>query len=152
MLPAIAIACIGLAGGAAVAAEPAKPAGPQVVTPTRTIPVGTVIAAGDVALKPVPLRPAADVLQSLAAVVGKEAQRSLYPDRPIRQLEIGAITLVERNARVILRFRQGAIVLTTVGRALEQGGMGQIIRVMNLDSRRTIYGRIAGPETVDVGS
>ncbi len=122
------------------------------VMPVRTIPSGSVIRAGDVALRPMQLPPAADAVRTLDAAVGKEAQRTLYADRPIRAREIGPITLVERNGRVTLRFRNGAMQLSTVGRALDAGGMGQMIRVMNLDSRRTIYGRISGPETVDVGS
>lgn len=127
-----------------------KPA--SVVVPVRTIPIGSVIRADDVMLQAALKVPAADIAQSLAAVVGKEARRGLYANRPIRSGEIGPITLVDRNARVTLRFRYGPIELTTIGRAMESGGVGQMIRVMNLDSRRTIYGRISGPEVVDVGS
>lgn len=132
-------------------AQPASES-PLVVLPIRTIPAGSIIGPDDVVLQPVSHRPAADMVQSLAAAVGKETRRSLYADRPIRAQEIGPITLVERNARVTLRFRSNAMELSTIGRALEAGGMGQIIRVMNLDSRRTIYGRVNGPEVVDVGS
>lgn len=138
--------------GPAAAGQPEGPAAARAVMPLRTIPAGSIIGAGDVALQPVRQPPAADVVQTLAAAVGKEAQRSLYAGRPIRAREIGPVTLVERNGRVTLRFRNGALQLTTVGRALDAGGMGQMIRVMNLDSRRTIYGRISGRETVDVGS
>jgi flagella basal body P-ring formation protein FlgA len=123
-----------------------------VVVPLRTIPVGSILRAKDVALQPTPDLPPADMAQSLAAVIGQQAQRNLYANRPIRMGEIGPITLVDRNSRVTLRFRHGPIQLTTVGRAMEAGGLGQSIRVMNLDSRRTIYGRIAKPGVVDVGS
>ncbi|MCA8928682.1 MAG: flagellar basal body P-ring formation protein FlgA [Alphaproteobacteria bacterium] len=142
--PVLGLALVGWAAGAL--------AGSQVLVPVRTIPAGAVIAAEDVALQPVRQPPAADTLQSPGAAIGKEAQRSLYANRPIREHDIGPITLVERNARVTLRFRQGGLDLTTVGRALDRGGLGTIIRVMNLDSRRTIYGRVSGPETVDVAS
>jgi flagellar basal body P-ring formation protein FlgA len=132
-------------------AEPAgKPA--SVVVPVRTIPLGSVIRAEDVMLQAALQVPPSDIAQSLAAVVGKETRRALYANRPIRSGEIGPVTLVDRNARVTLRFRYGPIELTTMGRAMEAGGIGQMIRVMNLDSRRTIYGRISGPEVVDVGS
>jgi len=141
------------AGAFPALADAAAPAGPpQVVVPARTIPAGTVIRARDVRLQPARQAPAADMLRAVAAAVGQEAQRSLYANRPIRTHEVGPVTLVERNARVTLRFRNGPLVLTTLGRALDEGGLGEVIRVMNLDSRRTIYGRITGPEAVDVGS
>ena len=142
----------GCLAAAPASAEQAEGLGALVVHPVRTIPAGSVIGPDDVALRRVSNLPAADMVQAIAAAVGKEARRSLYADRPIHGQEIGPITLVERNARVTMRFRNGAMELTTVGRALEAGAMGQLIRVMNLDSRRTIHGRVSGPEAVDVGS
>lgn len=136
----------------AVAALPAQGEREMVVVPTRTVPVGSIVEAGDVALMPAQHAAPTDVLRELSQVVGMEAQRSLYAGRMIREREIGPVTLVERNSRVVVRFRQGPIELTTYGRALEKGGLGEIIRVLNLDSRRSVYGRIVGPEVVDVGS
>lgn len=124
----------------------------SVVTPVRTIPVGSVIGADDIALATARHRPASDVAQNIAAVLGMEARRRLYPGRPIHARDIGPVTLIERNARVTLRFRSGSLELTSVGRALEAGGKGQTIRVMNLDSRRTLYGQIVNAGVVDVGS
>ena len=137
---------------ASAQADQADRAGAQIVLPVRTIPAGSLIGPEDVALRPSSHPPAADVMQALELVVGREARRSLYADRPIRRQEIGPVTLVERNARVTLRYRSGAMHLTTFGRALDAGGMGELIPVMNMDSRRTVHGRISGPELVDVGS
>lgn len=150
--PALALIAIAAAISPPAAAQTAGPANAKAVVPVRTIPAGSIIGRNDVALRPVAQAPAADMVQNLAAAIGKEAQRSLYADRPIRAREIGPVTLVERNGRVILRFRNGALQLTTVGRALDAGGMGEMIRVMNMDSHRTIYGRISGPGVVDVGA
>ena len=124
----------------------------SVVVPVRTIPIGSVVRETDLRLVPVTELPAADVLRRLEDAAGLEAQRTLYSKRPVRARDIGPITLVRRNARIEVRFRRGPIELTTIGRALEAGGLGEMIRVMNLDSRRTVYGRIVGPEVVDVGS
>lgn len=159
----LAIFCLAVSGPALGEPTPGeKPAGgelpggqarlPQVVVPVRTIPAGAVIAAGDVALQAARQPPTADTVRAPADAVGQEARRALYAKQPIRKRDIGPVTLVERNARVTLRFRQGALELTTAGRALEAGGLGQIIRIMNLDSRRTVYGRISGAGTVDAGS
>ena len=136
-----------------VATLPARAEAPAgVVVPVRTIPIGSIVRETDLQLVPAKEPPASDVLQRLADAVGLEARRTLYSKRPLRTRDIGPITLVRRNARVEVRFRRGPIELTTVGRAMEAGGLGQLIRVMNLDSRRTVYGRIIGPEVVDVGS
>ncbi len=122
------------------------------VVPVRTIPVGAILRPDDVALRTMPDPPAADILKAVTAAIGQQAQRSLYANRPIRESEVGPVTVVERNSRVTLRFRLGQLKLTTVGRAMEAGGLGQTIRVMNLDSRRAVFGRITMPGVVDVGS
>lgn len=145
-----------LAGGPRATAQAdeagAQDVGAQIVLPVRTIPAGSLIGPDDVVLRPSSNPPAADVIRALELVVGREARRSLYADRPIRRAEIGPVTLVERNARVTLRYRNGAMHLTTFGRALDAGGIGELIPVMNMDSRRTVHGRISGLEMVDVGS
>ena len=42
------------------------------------------------------------------------------------------------------------IMLTTRGKALEGGGEGDVINVLNLQSKRTIQGVVTGPGRVDI--
>ncbi len=70
--------------------------------------------------------------------VGLEARVVLYAGRPIRAGDVGPAALIERNQVVTIEFRRGALAISTEGRAMTRGGVGDAIRVMNLASRSTI--------------
>lgn len=107
----------------------------------------SVIGPADVTLLP-GATPGA--LSDPAEAVGLEARIMLQPGRPIRPGDVGPPALVERNGRVTLRFAQGGLQITTEGRALDRAGMGEAVRVMNLDSRIIVSGTVAGPGLVEV--
>ncbi|MBX2856094.1 MAG: flagellar basal body P-ring formation chaperone FlgA [Rhodobacteraceae bacterium] len=123
----------------------AKPG--QVVTAARTIRAGEVLSHGDLALRP----GGAYAGQTVAApeqVVGRETRVAIYAGRPINPGDLRAPSVVRRNDLVTLMFQLGGLQIQTEGRALEDGGLGERIRVMNLDSRRTVSGEVAGPKLV----
>ena len=108
----------------------------------------TVIAATDLARLDITV-PGTLVVEEEA--VGREAKVTLYPGRPIRAEDIGPAALVERNAPVVLVFREGGLTIQTDGRALGRGAAGDPIRVMNLSSRNTVSGTILNDGRVQVG-
>jgi flagella basal body P-ring formation protein FlgA len=75
---------------------------------------------------------------------------NLYPGRPIRQVEVGAATVIRRNAVVPLVFVRGGLTIELEGRALQPAGAGEAIRVMNLSSRSTVTGVATAAGTVVV--
>ncbi|MCW1919184.1 flagellar basal body P-ring formation chaperone FlgA [Rhodobacter sp. KR11] len=116
---------------------------------TRTIKAKTVIAAEDVALV------AAAIPGSVASpeeAVGKEARVTLYAGRPIKAADLGSPALVDRNQKVTLLFQTAGLTIRVDGRALDRGGEGDPIRVMNLASRQTVTGLVAADGTIRVGS
>lgn len=90
-------------------------------------------------------------INDVAFVAGMEARTNLYPGRPIFSGDIGPIALVERNQLVIMQYRAGGLTITTKGRALGRAGIGEIIQVMNLDSKTIVSGRVAKNSVVEVG-
>ena len=82
-------------------------------------------------------------------VIGLETQVAVYRGQPIRAGDLGPPTLIRRNELIRLSFRAGTLLLVTEGRALDDGALGERVRVMNLDSRRTVYGVVAGPALVE---
>ncbi len=116
---------------------------------TRVIPAQAVIAAEDVTLV------AADLPGALgdpAAAIGQEARVAIYPGRAIRAADLGRAAVVERNQVVALAYRAGSLTILTEGRALNRGGPGDIIEVLNLTSRSRVTGQIAADGSVIVGS
>ncbi len=58
--------------------------------------------------------------------------------------------IIRPGQRVTLVVQSGALRVTAIGEALEHGRFGQVIRVQNVDSKKVLFGRVAGPGTVEV--
>lgn len=114
---------------------------------TRNIRAQTVLGATDMALV------AADIpgaLPSVESALGLEARITLYAGRAIRPADVGPSAIVDRNQIVPLAYQAGGLAILTEGRALARGGVGDVIRVMNLSSRTTVTGRIGADGMVQV--
>jgi flagella basal body P-ring formation protein FlgA len=125
----------------------AAPAFADIVVPSRTIRATQIITEMDVTL-------AAGDLESgfarLGDVIGQEARVALYAGRPVLVGDIGPPAVIERNQIVPLIYAASGINISTEGRALERGAVGDRIRVMNLGSRATLFGQILGDGTIEV--
>ncbi|RMH52163.1 MAG: flagella basal body P-ring formation protein FlgA [Alphaproteobacteria bacterium] len=139
---------LGLAAAIALAQmPPAAAAEDATLVAARPIRAMTLIGPADVTLLP-GATPGA--LSDPEAAIGREARVMLYPGRPIRPGDVGPPALVERNGRVTLRYARGGLEIATEGRALDRAGLGETVRVMNLDSRIVVSGTVAGPGLVEV--
>ena len=113
----------------------------------RTIRSQTILGPEDVALV------SGDVPGALSApqdAVGMEARVVLYAGRPIREGEIGPAALIARNQTVMLVFKRGALAISAEGRSLARGGVGDVIKVMNLSSRSMVSGIVGADGIVRV--
>jgi flagella basal body P-ring formation protein FlgA len=106
---------------------------------TRTIRAQSVLTAEDVTLVAAEIPGA---LSNANLALGQEARVMIYPGRPIRAVDLGPLAIVERNQIIPLAFQAGALVITTEGRALARGAVGDVIPVMNLSSRSKVFGTI----------
>ena len=90
------------------------------------------------------------VFDHILDVVGQEARTALYAGRPIPFDAVGPPALVDRNQIVSLRFEGNGLKISTEGRSLERGGIGDRVRIMNLSSRATLFGYIQEDGTIKV--
>jgi flagellar basal body P-ring formation protein FlgA len=118
------------------------------VVATRTLRANTLIGPQDVVLTDRAATPGAAT--DPGEVVGLEARVTLYAGRPIPVSALGPPALVERNQIVTLVFQHGALEIRAEGRALGRGGEGDTIRIMNLASRNTVTGWVAGDGQIHV--
>lgn len=119
------------------------------IVATRTIRAQTVLAAEDFTLVAAEIPGA---MTDPALVIGQEARVTMYAGRPILAANLGAAALVERNQTVSLVFRSSGLSILTEGRALDRGGVGDVIKVMNLASRTTVTGTVAADGSVMVNA
>lgn len=120
----------------------------QSVTPTRAIRANTPIAAEDLVQGEEPVPGGVEVLED---AIGMEAKVALYPGRPILTGQLRQPALVERNAVVRMSYASGPLRIVTDGRALDRGGAGEVVRVMNLTSKQTVTGVVAADGSIEVG-
>jgi len=111
----------------------------EAVVATRTIRPGTIITPTDVVLDP---NIKTSGIDDLSTVLGQEAKTTLYSGRQVQPGDFGPPAIVDRNAIVELAFIRGGLTILVEGRALSRGAAGELVRVMNLASRRTVVGQI----------
>ena len=119
----------------------------EILVPVRTIRAKEILAPEDFALKNVQMH---GVLSDPADVIGQEARVALYPGRPVRPGDVGPPAIVERNDLVSLVYNQGGLRIATEGRALGRGAAGEMLRVMNMTSRTTVFGKVRPDGSVEV--
>ena len=120
----------------------------ETLVAARTVRSHAIIGPEDILLKDVVVAGAFDRIED---VVGQEARVVLYAGRPIKYGDIGPVSIIERNQIVMLVYKRGGLRIMTDARSLGRGGVGDVIRVMNLTSRTTVSGIIGADGTVTVG-
>jgi flagella basal body P-ring formation protein FlgA len=92
------------------------------------------------------------VLTDVSQAIGLAARRALPTDRPLRAADLMKPELVQRNETVTLVYRVPGIMLTVRGKAAEGGSEGDVITVLNEQTKRPVQGVVAGSGQVVVGS
>lgn len=124
----------------------------EAVTLARPLARGEIIKQADVVMQ---RRPRSEttgtVITDIAQVVGLAARNPLQQDRPLHASDMMKPELVQRNELVTLVYRVPGIMLTVRGKAAEGGAEGDVITVLNEQTKRPVQGVIAGPGHVIVG-
>jgi len=93
-----------------------------------------------------------DVVNDPSLAVGLSARRAMASGQMLRQADLMKPELVQRNEVVTLIFEMPGIMLTSRGKALESGTEGDVISIVNAQSKRTVQGTVTGAGTVTVAS
>ncbi len=91
-----------------------------------------------------------NTVMDAADLIGMAAKRGQRAGKPIRSRDIGRPVLVPKGRQVTLILETPVMLLTVRGRALEDGGDGDIIRVANTHSNTVIQGEVIGSDRIRV--
>jgi flagellar basal body P-ring formation protein FlgA len=91
------------------------------------------------------------VVQSRSQIVGKLARRTLLPGVPIPINGVSEPRAVTNGGKVRVVFSQDGLEISTYATALQNGSVGDVISVRNLDSGLTISGIVQQDGSVRVG-
>ncbi|MBS0559515.1 MAG: flagellar basal body P-ring formation protein FlgA [Proteobacteria bacterium] len=126
---------------------------PTVTVPVAAarLPAGTVVRPGD--LRMARLHAAllhADVAGAPEQAVGLELRHQVLPGQPLPVADLQPPTLVSRGGSVLVQLDSPGIALTAKGVALDSGGLGAAVRVLNPASRAVLDAEVIGPARVRV--
>jgi flagella basal body P-ring formation protein FlgA len=116
----------------------------------RNVERNEVLKSSDVVVE---RRPKAEVGADAAArdrAVGMQARRQLRAGQALRVADLARPDLVQRDQNVTLIYEVPGIYITMRGKALDNGTEGDVVNVMNLQSKRTVSGTVSGRGQVSI--
>jgi flagellar basal body P-ring formation protein FlgA len=125
----------------------------EALVPTRAIAQGEVMRASD--LEPA-RRPksegAPNVVREAEQAVGMVAKRPLRAGQAVRESDFAKQEMVARNETVTISYEVPGITVSIRGQALEPGAQGDLINVLNVQSKKTLQATVTGRGRVSVGN
>jgi flagella basal body P-ring formation protein FlgA len=98
-------------------------------------------------------RPRAEVGNDLAPrdrAVGMQARRQLRVGQALKIADLAKPDLVRKDQAVTLIYQASGLYLTIRGKALEAGTEGDVVNVLNLQSKRTVSGVVTGRGLISI--
>jgi flagella basal body P-ring formation protein FlgA len=91
-----------------------------------------------------------DILTDPQQIVGKAPRRFLKAGQAVTQQDVQRPVMVPKNSSVTMVLRTGAMTLTALGHANEDGGEGDVIHVTNVKSKSVVEAQVIGQGLVTV--
>lgn len=91
-----------------------------------------------------------DVATDLDQLVGQAPRHNLRAGVPVLTTDVQAPIAVTKGSLVTMVLKTDAMTLTTQGKALENGSVGDTIRIINTQSNHTVEAKVEGPNMVSV--
>jgi len=120
----------------------------------RPLSRGDIVTADDVRVDRQP-RSRSGLLHSIvdpSEIVGRQARRALRAGQAVAAADFARPQIVARGETVTIVFRTRALQVTARGQALQAGAVGDMVPVLNPQSKRTIHATVAGPGLVEIAA
>jgi len=125
----------------------------EVVTVLRQIERGAIIKEGDVQIeKRARAEIGREILTEPDQAIGLAARAAIQPGRTLRAADLMKPEVVARGETITLVYEVPGIMITVRGKANEGGAEGDMISVLNEQSKRTVQGVVVGPGRVVVST
>ncbi len=91
-----------------------------------------------------------DVITDPSQLIGRELRHDLASGQPISARAIIPARLVTRGSLVTMKIQTPYMTVTAQGRALQDGAVGDVVRVTNTQSNRTVEGTVEGAGVIRI--
>ena len=116
----------------------------------RDVERNEVLKSSDVVIERRPKLAVGNDAASRDRAVGMQMRKALRAGAALRTADLAKPDLVQRDQTVTLIFQSGGLYLTIRGKALEGGTEGDVVSVLNLQSKRTVTGTVVGRGQVSI--
>jgi len=125
----------------------------QVLTLLQALPRDAIITEGDVDVVTLRRRPTGlPTLSDPMQAIGLAAKRALSEGTELRPTMLKQPVVIKRGDQTVITAGSGGLLVRMSGKALEDGVLGEQIRVQNLASKRTIQGEVQSDGSVSIGT
>ena len=122
-----------------------------VITAAKRIPYGKTISQGDIATVETEIEDLNGAFfRNAGEVVGKMSKRSFSPGDPLTPEFFKKPFLVNSGDTVHLRLERNGLIFTSLARAEQDGRLGQVIRVRNLEFSSVLKAKVTGRAQVEI--
>jgi flagella basal body P-ring formation protein FlgA len=84
-------------------------------------------------------------------LIGKSPKHGLAAGTQIRVSDVERPVLVAKGALITMTVTAPNMTLTATGRAVDEGGKGDLIQVQNIQSSKTVVAMVVGHNSVAIG-
>ncbi|MBI1327379.1 MAG: flagellar basal body P-ring formation protein FlgA [Alphaproteobacteria bacterium] len=117
----------------------------------KALPANAIIGKADIIYTPMNVKSLApDTVLHVENLIGKQVKRLVTLNRPIRNNELMNPMMVNRGDEVLMVFKEGPLNLTAKGKVQQDGSQGDLVRVVNTSTRRTLDAIVTGDRIVTV--
>lgn len=117
----------------------------------RSVTHGQTIAAEDITTQETPLsRIRKGTATESDQLIGQTPVRTISPNRAVRLDELVPPSVIAKGNAVTLIFKANHLEIRGLGEALDNGAIGDLIRVKNRDSKQVVQGTVTDAHTVTI--
>lgn len=91
-----------------------------------------------------------DYILKAETLNGMTPRRMVMAGKPIRDLELENPQIVTRGAAVTLVYKDGPMTLSARGKSMQDGARGDLVRVVNMNSNRSLEGIVTAENEITV--
>jgi len=123
----------------------------KVIKTKRAVKRGEILSNDEIRIETVQTeRPSQNAITNIDHALGYETARNLPAGKILIPNFIKRPALGNRGDKVLIMAQKGAMTITTPGILKEDGYENAMVRVLNIDSKKVIYGRLVDSNTVKV--
>lgn len=123
----------------------------NVVVAKRAIKSGQIIQKDAVSLESIDITQlSGDLFNNVEDVVGKIAKKPLIQGQVITEKTVKNISAVKKGDSVVILIKSSGLEITAKGICQEDGAYGDIVKVVNTDTKKVLYGNVLDSGMVEI--